>query len=87
MKKARAVFAGLVFLGMCLIIFPYFNDYILQPAYEAAQTLVPGMSDLNNFIWLMLPWGVLFFIFFGSIMIMLGKVGGGDDEGDDKDAD
>lgn len=82
-KKLSAVFAGVISLGMCLILYPFLNDYIVQPAYELAQTLVPGMGDVNDFIWQFLPWGILFFIFFACLMIVLGKAkwtGGSDDE-------
>jgi hypothetical protein len=58
---------------------------MIKPAYAAAQLLIPGMGDLNNFIWLMLPFGILFFILLGCLLIALGKVkpgGGSNDDGD-----
>ena len=88
MSKWKAVFAGILSLGLCLIFYPYVVEYMIKPAYAAAQLLIPGMGDLNTFIWEMLPFGVLFVILFGCLMIALGKVkpgGGKNDEDADDD--
>lgn len=85
MQKWKWVLSGILTLGLCLIFYPYVIEYMIKPAYAAAQLLIPGMGDLNNFIWLMLPFGILFFILLGCLLIALGKVkpgGGSNDDGD-----
>lgn len=83
MNRFKLVVIGLAFLAMSLIIYPFVIDHIWQPLYDQANVLVPDMPDFYDFIWRMLPWGILFILFLIALLIILGKAKnpwGGDDD-------
>ena len=82
MKIANVVLV-LISVGMCFLVFPYFNDYLVQPCYELLQTLNPDMGDLDTFLWQALPFALLFFIIFGGLWMIKRKFKGDDEGGND----
>jgi hypothetical protein len=77
--KIANVVIVIVSVGLCLVIFPYANDYLIQPAYELAQGYNPEMSALDTFLWQALPFMLLFFIIFGGLWMIRKKIKGDDD--------
>ena len=80
MKIANAILV-ILSVGLCLIVFPYANDYLIQPCYEIMQGLDTEMSTLDTFMWQALPFALLFFLIFGGLWMIKNKIQG-DDEGE-----
>lgn len=90
MTKFKFAIIAITFLGLNLIFYPYVIEYAYKPMYNLAHTIVPDMPEFHDFIWRIIPWGVLAIIFLIAILIALGKAKnpfGGDDDDDGGEGD